>query len=463
MGLELDLAKGLTLFVLGLVAALLTLRLLLRWRHAAVLGRARRMADRLRRPATTLAAVEEQSSAVEDLIEFSDIGAATAAARELLVEDDATIRSAAIEILREIRAIDLWSRDLRRGSYRAKLRAIEALGEVGDERAVAELLEVLGEDDPDVARAASYAIVARDPDYASDRLADALSSPNRRLAETAAATLVRMGEEAVEALVGQLNRPSAQARRLAAESLGNIGMGSVRKLLLPLMETEPEPDVRTAMAEALVRVDGEAAAQDLRRMARSDPDWFVRARAYSLLAEMNAPEASGFLIEGLADLQPDLGQLSEGEDAVEHVSEGPERIRAAITTGLRLLGLSEEEIAAVERRTANSSVADQAEGSEEVLENLAALRDRDAAQRADAARRLGEIGLGAAPALQQALGDPDPLVRAEAARSLGRMGVRESLCALAKVLEDPDANVRLAASTAVRAIITRDAARELTE
>jgi len=463
MGVEFDLGKELVLFFLGLVAALLTLRLLLRWRYATVLSRARRVADRLRGPATTLAAVEEQSSAVEELIEFPDPRATAAAARELLKENDATIRSAAIEILREIRAIDLWSRDLRRGSYRAKLRAIEALGEVGDERAVDELLEALGQDDPDVARAASYAIVARDPDYASDRLADALSSPSRRLAETAAATLVRMGTEAVEALVGQLNSSSAQARRLAVESLGNIGEESVRELLLPLLETEPEPDVRTAMAEALVRVNGEASAQELRRMARSDPDWFVRARAYSLLAEMNAPEAREFLIEGLAELRPDLGQLSEDGDVVERVSEGPERIRVAIMTGLRLLGLSEEEIAAVERRTATRSAAGEAGGPEEVSEALAALRDRDAARRADAARRLGEIGLAAVPALQQALRDPDPLVRGEAARSLGRMGVRESLCALAKALEDPDANIRLAALTAVRAIVTRDAARELTE
>ncbi len=78
-------------------------------------------------------------------------------------------------------------------------------------------------------------------------------------------------------------------------------------------------------------------------------------------------------------------------------------------------------------------------------------------------RRLGEIGSAAEAALEQSLRDPDPLVRAEAARALGRVGVAESLCALAKAFEDPDANVRLAALTAVRAIVTRDAVRKLTE
>jgi HEAT repeat protein len=65
--------------------------------------------------------------------------------------------------------------------------------------------------------------------------------------------------------------------------------------------------------------------------------------------------------------------------------------------------------------------------------------------------------------LARALRDPDPLVRGEAARSLGRIGVRECLEALARCLADPDATVRLAASTAMRAIVTRDAARELTD
>ena len=96
MGVELDLAKGLALFLAGLVVAAVTLRLLLRWRYATMLSRARQIARGLRTPARTLAAVEEQSSAIEELMEFPDGRAAAAAARELLKENDATVRSAAI-------------------------------------------------------------------------------------------------------------------------------------------------------------------------------------------------------------------------------------------------------------------------------------------------------------------------------------------------------------------------------
>lgn len=454
------LIRGIALFLAGLFGAALALRVLLRWRYATMLARARRIAARLRAPASTLAAVEDQSAALDELTEFPDLRAAATAARELLGETDATIRSAAIEVLRETRALEQWSRELRKGSYQRKLRAIEALGEIGDERAVEELLEALGDDDPDVARAASHAIVARDPDYAAERLADALGSPNRRLAETAAATLVRMGEESVEVLVSRLASRSAQARRLAVESLGSTRERRSKDALLPLLEQDPEPSVRQAVAEALVRIDVEGAGQELRKAARSDPDWFVRARAFALLGEVNAPGAAEFLVESLAEVESQLGDVS-GEEDLELVMDGPQRVRASIVTGLRLLRFTDDQIAAAERSA--SRAAAPAGDAAEAAAAIALLRDRDAARRVEGARQLGGAGEWAAEALRQALRDPDPLVRAEAARSLGRSGSRDYLEALAKCTRDPDASVRLAASTAMRAVVTRDAARELQE
>ena len=137
MHLEYDLVRGAGLFLASLLGAGLGLRLLLRWRYSVAVSRARRIATRLNVPAATLSAVEEQSSAIEELIDFRDGRAAAEAARELLDAEDETVRSAAIEVLRQTRALDIWRRDLRRGSFRAKLHAIEALGEVG-ERAVEE-------------------------------------------------------------------------------------------------------------------------------------------------------------------------------------------------------------------------------------------------------------------------------------------------------------------------------------
>jgi HEAT repeat protein len=455
-----DLLRSIAIFLAGLMGAALGLRVFLRWRYATGLSRARRIAARLRQPATSLAAVEDRSAAVEELIDLADPRAAAEAVREVLGEHDDTIRSAAIEVLRQIRALEVWRRDLRKGSFRTKLEAIQALGEVGDERAIDALLEALGDDDPDTARAAAHAICARDADYACDRLADALSSPNRRLAETAAAALVHLGEEAVDCLIGQLASLSSQARRLAAESLGSIGGEKLEALLLPMLATEPDPQVRAALAVALSRVDGPTAATALLRLARSDPDWFVRARAYSLLAETGSEGAAMHLLEGLALFEPELPAFSENGHDVEAVTEGPGRVRRAIVAGLRLLGFSENDVAAAAH---NGAAALSSQELDEAAAAVSLLRHRDPAQRAEGARQLATIGLPASQVLTAALGDPDPFVRAEVARSLGRTGSAHCVGALARCLSDPDASVRLAATTALRAVVTREAAKELTE
>jgi HEAT repeat protein len=461
MGLEYDVLRGISLFLAGLVVTVVALRVILRWRYASAVARARRIARRLKEPPSSLSAVEDRSAATEELIEFSDPRAAAAVARELLSQGDQTIRAAAVEVLRETRALDRWCRDLRRGDFRAKLRAIEALGEVGDERALDELLEALGDDDPGVAGAAARAMFARDVDYAATRLADALSSPNRRLAETAAASLVQMGEEAVDYLVGQLTSLNTQARRLAAESLGSTGQERLKEVLAPLLSTDPDPGVRAAVASALARVDGDTAAAELRRLARFDPDWFVRARAYSLLAETDAEGAVQYLLDGLASFEPEFEAFSEGGHNVEAFTEGPRRVRRAIVAGLRILGFTEDEVAAAEHRAAASPLT--GEQLEEASAAMTLLRSPDPVQRAEAARRLSELGVAVAEPLAQALCDPDAMVRAEVARSLARTGSVDSLGALARCLQDPDANVRLAATTALRAVVTREAARELTE
>jgi len=461
MSFEYDSVRSIGLFLAGLMGAGLGLRLLFRWRYATALARARRIAARLSAPADTLSSVEDRSAAVEELIEFSDSRAAAAAAREVLSAHDDTIRSAAIEVLRQTRALDRWRRDLRRGRYQAKLDAIEALGEVGDERAIEELLEALGDDDPNIASAASRAICARDADHACERLADALSSPKRRLAETAAAGLVHMGEDAVDYLVGQLSSVNSAARRLAAESLGSIGREDLKDVLLPLLSTDQDPEVRAAVAASLARVDGHTATLEIQRLARSDPDWFVRARAYSLLAEMGAEGATQYLIEGLAGFSPELSELSENGHNVEAFTEGPRRVRRAIVAGLRMLGLTEDEIAAAGR--VGSATALSPEGIEEATAAAGLLGSRDPAQRAEGVRRLSELGGIAAEPLAAVLADPDPLVRAESARALGRIGCQDSVSALAESLKDPDPSVRLAATTALRAVVTREAAKELTE
>lgn len=467
MILDTDLLPSFALTAGALVVTLILVGGFVRWRHGTALGKARAIAARLRQPANSLAAVEDHSAAMDELSQLSDIRAAVQAARECLPATDSAVRSAAIEILRRTRALDRWARDLRRGGYRGKLRAIEALGEVGDERAVDQLVEALGDDDPGISRAASQAVLKRDPEYAAERLASALASPNRRVAETAAATLVRMGDDGIDPLVGQLTSQSPRSRHLAAESLGMIGGVELAKVLTPLLEADPEAEVRVAAAEALARIGADTALPELRRLSRSDGDWFVRARAYSLLAEANAPGATEFLREELAATEADLILCDEEAEEVSVVIADGKRLRTAIISGLRLLGITDEEINEIRRRASRlafeSTRMVQNQDPEDCAGLIRALRNRDSAQRAEAAAHLAGVGRAAVPALRQALSDPDPLVRIEAARSLGRIGAVEALESLAKCLLDPQSDVRLSAATAMRAIVTRAAARELSE
>jgi len=455
---------GTVVATLGIILGTWALTYLyVRWRHTRALARARELAERLRQRAATFAEMESQSQALEELSEFSDAEAGIAAARGLLGEMEATVRASALEVLRRTRALDRWMREARRGRFKARLDAIGALGEVGDERAVDELIGLLGDDDPDVVRAASRAVLARDPDYASDRLADALASPDRRVAETAAAVLVSMGPDAVEPLMSQLNSLSVQARRLAVESLGAAGDDSVVGALLPLLETEPDAEVRVAAMEAATRVGSPAACTALRRASQSDPDWFVRARAYALLAEHGAPGATQFLLEALILRESQRMECAEHVEDVEVVLEGEARVRAAIVAGLRTLGVGEDEILAARRATMAEPDASSLDGETVEITDWAAvaagLRSRDPVERAGAAKEIAAAGTQALPHLHYALTDPDPLVRAEAARSLGLIGRIECLQSLSICLHDPDQSVRLAAVAAVRAIVTRDAAR----
>ncbi len=438
--------------------------LYLRGRHLAALRRARELAERLRRPALTLAEVEEQSAALEELAQLRDTAAAVEAARELLGELDGNVRNAALEVLRKTRALERWVRELRRGRYAIRLRAIEALGQVGDERAIDALVDALGDDDPDVVRALARAVLARDRDYASDRLADALASPGRRVAETAASVLVEMGEEAVEPLLSQLVSTHPQARRLSVGALRAIGDCALVPALRPLLDTDPDPEVRVAVLEAIAHLDRTACDPFLRRCTQEDPDWFVRARACTLLAEVDAPGAADFLRAQLAERSASLPH-PRGDDAVEPVLEGEERVLNAIIVGLRTLGVSDEEIVRTQREAAAPPLDLLAEATSEHSQDLGvyarALEARNPVTRAETVRELSALGPRTRGYLQQMLRDPDPMVRAEAARGLSRVGAICCLQALSTCLQDPDQEVRLAVAAAVRAIVTRDAAREL--
>ena len=96
----------------------------------------------------------------------------------------------------------------------------------------------------------------------------------------------------------------------------------------------------------------------------------------------------------------------------------------------------------------------QADVPKDVQELVVTLKSEKVAERAAAARILGEMGpkaKDAVPDLQAALGDADTEVRRSAARALGDIGgaSKPSVPALGKALKDPDAQVRQSAAYAL--------------
>lgn len=90
----------------------------------------------------------------------------------------------------------------------------------------------------------------------------------------------------------------------------------------------------------------------------------------------------------------------------------------------------------------------------DVQELMVTLKSEKVAERAAAARILGELGPAAkeaVPDLQAALGDADKDVRRCAARALGDIGraSKPAVAALGKTLKDGDAQVRQAAAYAL--------------
>jgi HEAT repeat protein len=126
--------------------------------------------------------------------------------------------------------------------------AVVELGRIGSDKAVDLLLECLDRGNG-VARSAARELGRLQHERAIEPLAKALSAPG--ISQSAAEALVRFGSEAVSALIPVVKAASAEARRLAADTLGTIGDKRAVEPLIHIMQGDPEYAVRTAAARAL--------------------------------------------------------------------------------------------------------------------------------------------------------------------------------------------------------------------
>jgi HEAT repeat protein len=145
---------------------------------------------------------------------------------QLLRDERQSVRSAAVSALEKIgdeRAVEPLLQLLRDEKPFERQRAAEALGEIGDERAVEPLLQLLRDKDGFVRNATAWALRRFGDQRAVEPLLQLLRDENSHIRKTAAGALGRIGDErAVEPLFQLLGDNDNLVRLTAAEALWAI-------------------------------------------------------------------------------------------------------------------------------------------------------------------------------------------------------------------------------------------------
>jgi hypothetical protein len=126
--------------------------------------------------------------------------------------------------------------------------AVAELGRIASPKAIDLLIGCLARGDG-VARSAARELGRLGDERAMKPLAAALA--NREVNQSAAEALARFGPAAINILIATLKDSSADAKRLAADTLGAIADKRAVEPLIQLMQADPDYRVRTAAAKSL--------------------------------------------------------------------------------------------------------------------------------------------------------------------------------------------------------------------
>ena len=243
--------------------------------------------------------------------------------------------------------------------------------------------------------------------------------------------LVRHGAATVDLLIAQLTAEDLEVRRSAAVALGRIGDANATPALLNALKDE---SLSIDAANALGQIGDPRAVDDLLDLI-GDSDASVRQAAVSALNSLALPAMSKRIIPLLHDSDPNVRESSvkiagyfgypDAAGALIDLSSDPnERVRIAAIEHLPFVD------------------------DERALGVLArAIKEETPTVRAAAARALGNMDAPQADAyLIAALSDDDMWVRYFSARALGRRRSEDSVAALERLIEQEQFNhVRIAA------------------
>jgi HEAT repeat protein len=317
-----------------------------------------------------------------------------------------TFITAMTKLILKIFGIQPLKKVLKRESRELRAGVAEALGEIGDARAVDALIEALRDEDSDVRRSVAWAldVIGWKPGNNEERVL-------YYIAKRDWGRCVKIGSFAVEFLIERLKDKDSDVRRSVAEALGKIGDSRAVDALIEALKDE-DSNVRENVAEALGEI-GDARAVDALIEALRDEDSDVRIRVAEALGEIGDARAVEALIEALKD-----------EDSYVR--------KNSIDV---LVEIAKKDLGVVDKL-------------------INALKDEDSNVRENVAWALGEIGDSrAVEALIEALKDEDSDVRESVAWALGAIGDARAVDSLIKTLKDDDNFVRESARKALVKIL----------
>ncbi len=354
--------------------------------------------------------------------------------------------------------------------------AAQALGEMGDERAIAPLLEALQDESVPVRYAAAESLGHYHDSQAVRALLDALNDGNEFVRSAVAHALGQTGnDEAIDALLATLEDGSEVVRYTASEALGRLPDKTVVDKLARRLESASS-SLKQSLIEALGSRLEDPRAFQLVRDALRDPDPDVRFRASIALMNQESLTALDDLIAAAKELDAELINYARAE-GVEldgfRLDLGAEKAGAARGTQPGVAGSAAGAASGPASANANGAPVtaepagtngkgngrgDENTDFAELLKATAAVKPLDpqylAKQQQDLrhesnyVRSCAAVNLGEARSpeavglLLSVLGDDDVMVRSSAVSSLGRIGNEETVGSLMPLISDPSDDVR---------------------
>jgi HEAT repeat protein len=306
--------------------------------------------------------------------------------------------------------------------------AVEALGKLGDERAVEPLIAKLKKDkDKGVRAAAAKALGKIGDKRALEPLIAKLKKDKDWGVRTAAAeALGVLGDtKAVEPLIAKLRKDKTHSvQRASAEALGEIGDNRAVEPLIATLKDKVNI-VREAAAEALGKIGDERAVEPLIVEFKDSRRSSIRKAAATALSKIGQPAVKPLIVA-----LNDKDRIVRAEAAKVLGEIGDSRAVEPLFTAMK-------DPDRYVKEQASNAISRMGQKAVEPL--IVALKDNDSKVREVAVKSLGEIGdETAVEPLIVALKDESSSVRQKAAEALGKIKDERAVDPLIVLLKSTD-------------------------